>query len=119
MGGKTTGYTQFKYYGPDGEYACAEIAMTRDGKVIVMPHEYGTYTFKNGIYSEMGRPAVRPSDMVLTDKTHFRGRWKNRSDSWVKQPNMPEKVVRYIVERCKLKDTPADISQSIKQNIFK
>ena len=32
---------------------------------------------------------------------------------------MPEKVVRYIVERCKLKDTPADISQSIKQNIFK
>ena len=117
--GKETGYAQFKYYGPDGEYACAEIAMTRDGKVVVMPHEYGTYTFKNGVYSEMGRPAVRPSDMVLTDKTHFRGRWKNRSDSWVKQPNMPEKVVRYIVERCKLKDTPADIQQSIKQNIFK
>ena len=67
MRGKTTGYTQFKYYGPDGEYACAEIAMTRDGKVVVMPHEYGTYTFRNGVYSEMGRPAVRPSDMVLTD----------------------------------------------------
>ena len=119
MCGKTTGYSQFKYYGPDGEYACAEIAMTRDGKVVVMPHEYGTYTFKNGVYSEMGRPAVRPSDMVLTDKTHFRGRWKNRSDSWVKQPQMPEKVVRYIVDYCKLKKTPADIQQSIKQNIFK
>ena len=119
MCGKTTGYTQFKYYGPDGEYACAEIVLTRDGKVVVMPHEYGTYTFKNGVYSEMGRPAVRPSDMVLTDKTHFRGRWKNRSDSWVKQPNMPEKVVRYIVDYCKLKDTPADIQESIKQNIFK
>lgn len=119
MCGKTTGYSQFKYYGPDGEYACAEIAMTSDGKVVVMPHEYGTYTFKNGVYSEMGRPAVRPSDMVLTDKTHFRGRWKNRSDSWVKQPNMPEKVVRYIVDYCKLKKTPADIQQSIKQNIFK
>ena len=117
--GKETGYAQFKYYGPDGEYACAEIALTRDGKVVVMPHEYGTYTFKNGVYSEMGRPAVRPSDMVLTDKTHFRGRWKNRSDSWVKQPNMSEKVVRYIVDYCKLKDTPADIQQSIKQNIFK
>ena len=116
MCGKTTGYSQFKYYGPDGEYACAEIAMTSDGKVVVMPHEYGTYTFKNGVYSEMGRPA---SELKMTDKTHFRGRWKNRSDSWVKQPNMPEKVVRYIVERCKLKDTPADISQSIKQNIFK
>ena len=119
MCGKTTGYSQFKYYGPDGEYACAEIAMTSDGKVVVMPHEYGTYTFKNGVYSEMGRPAVRPSDMVLTDKTHFRGRWKNSTESWVKQTNMPEKVVRYIVDYCKLKDTPADISQSIKQNIFK
>ena len=116
MCGKTTGYSQFKYYGPDGEYACAEIAMTRDGKVVVMPHEYGTYTFKNGVYSEMGRPA---SELKMTDKTHFRGRWKNRSDSWVKQPQMPEKVVRYIVDYCKLKKTPADISQSIKQNIFK
>lgn len=116
MCGKTTGYSQFKYYGADGEYACAEIAMTSDGKVVVMPHEYGTYTFKNGIYREMGRSA---SPLTLTDKTHFRGRWKNRNDSWVKQPQMPEKVVRYIVERCKLKDTPADIQQSIKQNIFK
>ncbi|MBQ3754284.1 MAG: hypothetical protein II864_12230 [Prevotella sp.] len=116
MGGKTTGYTQFKYYGPDGEYACAEIVLTRKGTVVVMPHEYGTYTFKNGVYSEMGRPA---STLTLTDKTHVRGRWKNRSDSWVKQPNMPEKVVRYIVDYCKLKKTPADIQQSIKQNIFK
>ena len=116
MCGKTTGYTQFKYYGPDGEYACAEIVLTRKGTVVVMPHEYGTYTFKNGVYSEMGRPA---STLTLTDKTHFRGRWKNRSDSWVKQPNMPEKVVRYIVDYCKLKKTPAYIQQSIKQNIFK
>ena len=119
MCGKTTGYSQFKYYGPDGEYACAEIALTRDGKVVVMPHEYGTYTFKNGVYSEMGRPAVRPSDMVLTDKTHFRGRWKNRSDSWVKHPQMPEKVVRYIVDRCKTKETPSDVQQLIKQSMFK
>lgn len=46
--GKESGYTQFKFYGADGEYACAEIAMTKDGKVVVMPHEYGTYTFKDG-----------------------------------------------------------------------
>jgi len=116
MGGKTTGYTQLKYYGPDGEYACAEIVLTRDGKVVVMPHEYGTYIFKNGVYSEMGRPA---STLTLTDKTHFRGRWKNRSDSWVKQPQMPEKVVRYIVDYCKLKKTPADIQGLIKQDFFK
>ena len=119
MCGKTTGYTQFKYYGPDGEYACAEIVLTRKGTIVVMPHEYGTYTFKNGVYSEMGRPAVRPSDMVLTDKTHFRGRWKNRNDSWVKHPQMPDKVVRYIVDRCKTKETPSDVQQLIKQSMFK
>lgn len=116
MCGKTTGYTQFKYYGPDGEYACAEIVQIRKGKVVVMPHEYGTYTFKNGVYSEMGRPA---SELKMTDKTHFRGRWKNRNDSWVKQPQMPEKVVRYIVDRCKTKETPSDVQQLIKQSMFK
>ena len=46
--GKETGYSQFKYYGADGEYACAQIAMTKDGGCVVMPHEYGTYTFKDG-----------------------------------------------------------------------
>ena len=114
--GKTTGYTQFKYYGPDGEYACAEIVLTRKGTVVVMPHEYGTYTFKNGVYSEMGRPA---SELVLTDKTHFRGRWKTRNDLWVKHPSMPDKVVRYIVDCCKMKEAPTDVQQLIKQSMFK
>ena len=116
--GKANGYTQFKYYGPDGEYAAAGIALTQDGKITVIPQEYGTYSLKNGWYMEMGRPAKKDG-VVLTDKTHFRGRWKNRSDSWVKQPNMPEKVVRYIVERCKTKETPSDVQQLIKQSMFK
>ena len=114
--GKTNGYTQFKYYGPDGEYACAEIVQTRNGVVVVMPHEYGTYTFKNGVYSEMGRPA---STLTLTDKTHFRGRWKTRNDLWVKHPSMPDKVVRYIVDCCKMKEAPTDVQQLIKQSMFK
>ena len=42
--GKDSKYTQFKYYGPDGEYACAEIALNKEGKCVVMPHEYGKYT---------------------------------------------------------------------------
>ena len=113
--GKTSGYTQFKYYGPDGEYANAEIVLTRDGVVVVMPHEYGTYTFKNGVYSEMGRPA---SEQVMIDKTHFRGRWKTRTDMYVKHPSMPDKVIRYIVERCKTKQTPSDVQQLIKQSMF-
>ena len=43
----------------------------------------------------------------------------NRSDLWVKCPSMSEKVVRYIVECCKLKDTPADVQKLIKQSMFK
>mgnify|MGYP006988838684 CR=1 FL=1 len=116
--GKANGYSSFKYFGADGEYACAEIAMTKDGTIVVMPHEYGTYTFKNGMYSEMGRPATADG-VVLTDKTHFRGRWINRTDVWEKQSSMSEKVIRYIVDRCKLQDVPADIQQQIKQNMFK
>ena len=115
--GKETGYTQFKYYGADGEYACAEIALSK-GKVVVMPHEYGKYTFKNGVYSEMGRPAVKPDEMVLVDKTTFKGKWMNRHDVW-KKVALPDKVVKHIVSCCMSKQTPADIQQLIKQNIFK
>ena len=115
--GKSSGYAQFKYYGADGEYACAEIAMTKEGKCVVMPHEYGKYTFKNGVYSEMGRPS-EPGSMVMVDKTTFRGKWKNRNDIW-KKTTLPDKLVRYIVDCCKMKDTPADIQQLIKQNMFK
>ena len=116
--GKEKGYTQFKYYGPNGEYACAEIALTKDGKCVIMPHEYGTYTFKNGVYTEMGR-STKDGDMVLLDKTTFQGRWQKRHDIWKKQTAMPDRLVKYIVECCKMKDTPADIQQLIKQYMFK
>jgi len=118
MGGKATGYTQFKYYGPGGEYAAAGIVLSTEGKIVVMPQEYGTYSLKNGWYVEMGRPALKDA-VILTDKTHYRGRWKNRTDSWVKHTTMPDKVIRYIVDRCKTKDTPADVQQFIKQSMFK
>lgn len=116
--GKTSGYSQFKYYGADGEYACAEIALMKDGKVVVMPHEYGTYTFKNGVYSEMGRPALKADEMQLIDNTTFKGRWKNRHDIW-KKVTLPEKVTRHIIDCCKSKETPTDIQQQIKQTMFK
>ncbi|MBR1934067.1 MAG: hypothetical protein IJ841_10335 [Prevotella sp.] len=116
--GKESGYTQFKYYGADGEYACAEISLTKEGKCVVMPHEYGTYTFKNGVYTEMGR-STKDGDMVLVDKNTFKGRWMNRHDIWKKQPQMPEKLVRYIVNCCMMKQTPAEMQQLIKENMFK
>ncbi len=116
--GKESGYTQFKYYGADGEYACAEIALSKDGKVVLMPHEYGTYTFKNGKYSEMGRPVVKPEEMQMIDKTTFKGRWMTRNDVW-KKVSLPQNVIRYMVDACKSKNTPANIQQSIKQVMFK
>lgn len=70
--GKEMGYTQFKYYGPDGEYACAIITMDKNGKCAVSPHEYGTYTFKDGWYSEMGREKIKDG-MVLLDKNTVKG----------------------------------------------
>lgn len=116
--GKASGYSQFKYYGADGEYACAEIALTKEGKIVVMPHEYGTYSFKNGVYSEMGRPAVKADEMQLIDKTTFKGRWMNRHDIW-KKTSLPDKAVHHIVDVCKSKNMPADIHQAIKQTLFK
>lgn len=114
--GKETGYTQFKYYGADGEYACAEIALTKDGKVVVMPHEYGKYTFKDGWYSEMGRDAIKDA-VILTDKNTYKGTWMNRHDIW-KKKNLPDKVVKYILACCMTKETPADVQQLMKQNMF-
>ena len=115
--GKESGYSQFKYYGADGEYACAELALTK-GKIVVMPHEYGTYTFKDGWYSEMGREAIKDA-IVWVDKTTTKGTWQKRHDIWKKQLNMPEKLRKYIVDCCKMKNTPDDIQQMIKQTMFK
>ena len=90
----------------------------KEGKIFLNPHEYGTYTYKNGIYSEMGRPAVKPNEMMLEDATHFKGRWKNRTEAWVKVA-LPEKVVKHIVNCCKFKEPPADIQQLIGKHMFK
>ena len=118
MCGKNTGYVQFKYYGPNGEYACANIVMKKNGKCIVVPHEYGTYTFKDGWYSEMGREKTNKG-MVWIDKTTIRGTWQKRHDIWKKQVNMPEKLRKYIVDYCRIKNASADIQQMIKTTMFK
>ncbi len=115
--GKESGYTQFKFYGADGEYACAEIALTKEGKCVVLPHEYGTYSLKDGWYSEMGRPAIKDA-ITWIDKTTTKGTWMKRHDIW-KKTQLPEKLVTYIVNCCKTKNAPEDIQQMIKQNMFK
>ena len=116
--GKKSGYSQFKYYGSTGEYANAEIALSKDGKVVVLPHEYGQYTYKNGVYTEMGRSS-KDADLILVDKNTFKSRWKNRHEVWKKCTSMPEKTASYIIERCKANQGPsADIQKSIIQSVF-
>ncbi len=115
--GKESGYTQFKYYGANGEYACAAMSLSDNGNVVVMPHEYGTYTFKDGWYSECGREKIKDA-MVMVDKNTFKGTWKTRHDIW-KKISISEKTVKYIVDCCKLKNTPADVEQAMKQALFK
>ena len=112
-------YSQIKVYRANGEYACAEIAKANDGSVHVLPHEYGTYTLKNGKYSEMGRPEVKADGFVVVDKNTFKGRWMNRHDSW-KRTSLPDKLVDYIVALCKAKQEgdPKDIQQMIKTHIL-
>ena len=92
-------------------YEC-NISTTPTG-LIIQPTAKSTVTL-----IDKGRPALKDA-VILTDRTHYRGRWKNRTDSWVKHPSMSDKVVRYIVERCKTKDTPTEVQRLIKQDLFK
>ena len=106
-------YAQFKYYGANGEYACAEIVQS-NGSVQVLPHEYGTYTFKNGKYTEMGRDGI----VVLKDKTTFVGRWQTRNDVWKKKA-LPKEVVDYIVSVCKAtQPAPKSVQSAMLQHLF-
>ncbi len=84
---------------------------------MLLPHEYGKYTYKDGRYSEMGRPGVKADVVQMIDKTHFRGRWKNRPEAW-KKITLPQNVIRYLVDCCKSKNVPADVQTAIKQAMF-
>ena len=106
-------YTQVKVYRANGEYACAEIAKNNN-KYIVLPHEYGTYTFKNGKYTEMGRNGI----LKLVSKDTFTGQWKTRHDVWKKKA-MPAKLVDYIVMCCKTKEGTKEMQDLIKKYCFK
>lgn len=109
-------YNQVKVFRANGEYACAEIIRQRDGSYYIAPHEYGTYYLKNGMYSEMGREESRHE---WVSSTVFKGRWKNRVDSWKKVKDFPESLTQHIVDKCKAKQaSPKDMQQMMKKYIF-
>lgn len=109
-------YGQIKVYRANGEYACAEIIRQSDGKYYVAPHEYGKYTLKNGMYSEMGR---KPIPYGWTSKTTSTGRWQNIIGQWKKVTDMPEAVAQHVVDKCKAaQPSPENIQQMMKKHIF-
>lgn len=113
--GAEAGHTQVKVYRANGEYACSEVVLHKDGTVQLLPHEYGTYTFKDGKYTEMGRKGI----LILTSDTTFRSRWKNCHQYWKKAENMPKALVDYIVMRCKVNQgPPAEMQKMMQQHLF-
>lgn len=110
-------YNQVKVYRANGEYACAQIVKQQNGKYQVLPHEYGTYYLKNGMYSEMGR---KPIKYEWVDKTTSRGHWMNRIDTWKKIVDFPEALTQHIVDKCKANQaSPEDMQQLMKKHIFR
>lgn len=107
-------YNQIKVYRANGEYACAEVARVSESETMILPHEYGTYTFKNGKYTECGRNGT----VIMLDKTHFEGQWRNRHDKWRKVTDMPAELVDYVVDKCKRKNDPKNIQSLTKKYIL-
>lgn len=110
-------YNQVKVYRANGEYACAEIVKMQDGNYRILPHEYGTYYLKNGMYSEMGRNAIK---YQWVDKTTSTGHWNNRIDTWKKVVDFPAALTQHIVDKCKANQiSPESMQQLMKKHIFK
>lgn len=110
-------YNQVKVYRANGEYACAEIIKQQDGKYRILPHEYGTYYLKNGMYSEMGRKEIK---YEWVDKTTSNGHWNNRIDVWKKIVDFPAVLTQHIVDKCKANQaSPEDMQKLMKKHIFK
>ena len=108
--------TQVKVYGADGEYACAQVVKRKDNTCQVIPHEYGTYTFKDGEYTEMGRK----TKLTMIDKNTCQSRWTNCDETWKKCHDMPAQLTDYVVNLCKANQTPsADLQKLIRQHMFK
>jgi hypothetical protein len=72
MCGKESGYTQFKFYGADGEYACAELVLNKEGKVVFATTNY--HVFRSGTYARKAK--MRAVGIGSKTKWYF---WPNAS----------------------------------------
>ena len=118
--GDEAGFVTLKYYGEDGEYACVFFIRQSDGKYQMSEHEYGTYNYINGVYSEMGRPAGGLDALVMVNKNTFKGRWFNRNDVWKKKNDISKKLLNYILETLRREHAISsdELQRLIKKEVF-
>ncbi len=106
-------FVRIKIYRSNGEYACAEVIKSTNGAMQVAPHEFGTYSYKAGVYTEMGRKG----SLKITDHNTFVNRWKTSVETW-KRIQLPTKLTNYIVDKCRMKEIPSDIINMINKHLF-
>lgn len=110
-------YSRVKVYGNNGEYCCAEILMNKEGIVTVLPHEYGTYSYKNGKYTECGR-VCGDDAIVWSGENSFHGRWMKNTEYWNRNPKFPNNLRNHILSTCKLSLASKSMQSLMKQYIL-
>lgn len=96
--GKSLYYRRIKVFNPFGEYACAEITnIISESTFSILPHEYGKWTYRDGIYTEMGREG----NLKMIDNNTFTFEWAGTEEVWKKMASIPKKLTNYIVNMCK------------------
>lgn len=101
-------YTRVKCFGRTGEYACAEVTRNDKGQYVIVPHEYGKYSYTRDQYTEMGRKTV----WVMKNATTAECLWSNCHETWQKV-TIPDKLRQEIVLRCKAIQTPSAKTQAM------
>ena len=107
-------FSAVKIYNPDGEYCFAQFYIYSDGSLDVKPHDYGTWSYKNGQYMECGRKG----EIISLTRKEFRGKWNGREDSVLRVDKLPEKFTTYIMSICRVLDTRSDIKEIVLRDIF-
>lgn len=107
---------RFKIYEPNGEYACVEILQDLTAnKFQIIVHEYGTYSYRNGTYIEMGRKDSKITSLTPTDMHSL---WRISNEHWKKVNNISSRLKKYILQKCRMSTMPPEINNELSR-IFK
>ena len=110
-------FPSLKIYGDDGEYCCATVGTLYNGALVIVPHAYGTYVYRNNEYTECGRKG----DLHLTSPTTFHGEWMGRIEHWKKVEDFPVELREYVKQQCRrtMLGDPEELQPLIMEHIIK